>query len=410
MSMFPMNRGGDILVWRDTVELVDGVKRQLAQKMAGLLDGDELVLLRGLEGRLEEEMAAESRFAEDVVQTLSALETAGTVDEIAAAYRRGRQLAVDYFDRRGSVLVVQSLCTTLQDRLVCRALALAGEWMARSGFGQPPAPYCWFAFGGAGREEVSIGGDGDSLLVHGSINGDNAGYFAGFSLRVLAILENCGVKSAAGITPTHPSWRGSINEWRTRLIDGGRGDKSIEDLAFLVRFADLRLVSGDSVLCGETMNLIRSVLDFNRRGFDEVARSTAEMATGLDFFGRLRVAKGGEHRGEFNLEQFALGPLVENVRIMAVRVGLPVTATVGRIKSLLEKGELNVDLSQRLLRAYHDFASQKLRLEIHRSGGGEGAFVKPEELLDSETDALKVGVEVVVNLQRIVYQRFVANG
>ena len=175
-----------------------------------------------------------------------------------------------------------------------------------------------------------------------------------------------------------------------------------------MRFADLRLVEGDSILCGEAMNLVRSLFDFNRRGFDEVARSAAEMTTGLDFFGRLRVAKGGEHRGEFNLELFALGPLVENVRILAVRTGLPETATVERVKSLLGRGELGVELSQRLLRAYHDFVSQKLRLEIRRSG--EGAFLKPEELDESEIESLKEGVEEVVNLQRIVYQRFVANG
>ncbi|GFE56195.1 putative nucleotidyltransferase substrate binding domain-containing protein [Geobacter sp. AOG1] len=408
MSMFPVNRGGDILAWRDTVELVDGVKRQLSQKMAYLLDGDELVLLRGLQERLGEEMAVESRFAEDVEQVLSALETAGSADEMAAGYRHGKQLAADYFEQRGSVLVVQSFCSTLQDLLIRRALVLAGEWMARSGFGSPPVPYCWFAFGGAGRAEGTIAGECDALLVHGELNGEHAAYFAGFSLRVIAILENCGVKSVAGITPVHPSWRGSINEWRSRLIEGAAGEKMLEDHSFLARFADLRLVSGDSALYGETMNLIRSLFDFNRRGFDEVARGAAEMATGLDFFGRLRVAKGGEHRGEFNLEQLALGPLVENIRILAVRAGLPETATVERIKSLLGRGELDVDLSQRLLRAYHDFVSQKLRLEIRRNG--EGAFFKPEELDEAKIESLKEGVEAVVNLQRIVYQRCVVNG
>ncbi|RII26369.1 MAG: nucleotidyltransferase [Geobacter sp.] len=409
MSMFPVNKGGDILAWRDTVELVDGVKRKLSEKMAYLLDGDELVLLQDLQGRIEEEMAVEYRFAEDAGQVLAALETAGTVDEMVAAYRHGRQLSTDYFDRRGSVLVVQSLCIRLQDRLTCRAVLLASEWMERSGFGPPPAPYCWFAFGGAGREEGTVAGNFNALLVHGEVHGESAAYFAGFSLRVNAILENCGVKSAGGITPVHPSWRGSINEWRTRLIGGAAGEKTQEDLSFLVRFADLRLVSGDSTLCGEMINLIRSLFEFNRRGFDEVARVTAEMATGLDFFGRLRLEKGGEHRGEFNLGQYALNPLMENIRIMAVRADVPLTANVGRIKGLLEKGHLGVDLSQRLLRACHDFTSLKLRSEMRHNSGGEGVFLKPEELDDCEMDSLKEGMEAVVNLQRIVYQRFVVS-
>ena len=409
MSMFPVNKGGDILAWRDTVELVDGVRQQLAQKMAYLLDGDELVFLQGLQERITEEMAVESRFAEDVEQVLAALETSGTVDEMVAAYRHGRQISSDYFVRRGSVLTVQSLCIRLQDRLTCRAVRLADEWMDRSGFGPPPAPYCWFAFEGAGREEGTVAGNFNSLLVHGEVQGESAAYFAGFSLRVNAILENCGVKSLGGITPVHPSWRGSLNEWRTRLIGGAAGEKTAEDLLFLVRFADLRLVSGDSTLCGETMNLIRSLFEFNGRGFGEVARITAELATGLDFFGRLRLERGGEHRGEFNLEQYGLSPLMENIRIMAVLADVPTTANVGRIKELLGKGHLGVDLSQRLLRAYHDFTTLKLKAEMRRAGGGDGVFLKPEELNERELDSLKDGMEAVVNLQRIVYQRFVVS-
>jgi CBS domain-containing protein len=404
MAIFPVSKGSDILAWRDTIELMSGVKRHLAKKMAYLVDGEDLELLRGLEGRLEEEMAVEAGFEAAIVQALAKLEGAGSEEEITSSYRHGMELAAEYATRRGSVLVVQSLCTALHDRLVGRVLALAEEWMVKSGFGAPRVSYGWFAFGAVGREEGGVFGDYDALLVHGETDTDGAAYLAGFSRRVVAMLENCRVKSVSGITPAHPSWRGSIRDWRNRLVVGGAGEKTREELAFLVRFADARLICGDADICGEMRTLIGGLLDFYRRSFDEVARGTAEMPTGLDFFGRLRVAKTGPHRGEFNLLQYVLMPLIENVRVLAVRAGVTPTSTIDRIKGLLNKGELGVDLSQRLLRAYHDYVSLRLLQETRDDGGGDEAFLRPEELTESDLETLKGGLETLVTLQRIVYQ------
>jgi CBS domain-containing protein len=94
---------------------------------------------------------------------------------------------------------------------------------------------------------------------------------------------------------------------------------------------------------------------------------------------------------------------VENIRVLAVRADVPQTSTIDRIKSLLQKGKLGVDLSQRLLRAYHDFVSLGLQQEM-RDDGGDKAFLRPEELSESDLEALKGGLETLVNLQRIVYQ------
>lgn len=405
MAVFLGAKGGDILAWRNVSELVNRLKGQMSERMSQLLPDEGLALMQGLKGRLDEEAAFEEEFFADFAKALDDLDVAG--DGLMALRERINRLAAGYFERRRSVVAFHALCTTIQDRLVGRVLRSTEEWMAQNGFGNPPAPYCWFALGSLARLEGSLSGDLDSLVVFGETNGEGASYFVAFSRRAVAVLEGLGMKSRAGITPVHPSWRGSIGEWRKRVVEGMEGAGQSEVLAELVNLADLRPIFGDEGMAAEMSNLVGGMLEYFRGAFRDIARNASELPIGLDFFGRLRVGRGGAHPGEINLEQFALTPLITNVRIMAIRHGVADTGTIGRIKGLLERGCLGVELAERLLMAYHDFASRKVVLEIQ---GREEPFLDPEELTAVEERNLKGGLEAVVNLQRIVYQSFGEQG
>ena len=412
MAIFPGTKGEDVSAWRGAVELVAGIRDELVGRLTYLLPGADVALIGALRGRVESELAKDERFREEFEEVLSALATTAGEDQLASAYRRGRRAVADHFRHRGSVLVLHRCCTAMQDVLVGRVLRFTEEWMARSGYGDPPAPYCWFASGNAGRSEASTSGEHDGLIVYGETDAAGSGYFTTFSLRVAALLEHVGIRSARGITPVFPAWRGSINEWRGRLAEEVAGERRGEELPELARFADLRQVSGTKELGDEMTNLARSLLSFQKGGFRLLARGAADMTTGLDFFGRLRVAKHGAHRGEFNHEQFAFAPLVANVRVLAMDAGVAATATVDRIKGLLEGGRLDVDLAQRLLRSYHDFMARRLTIEIARGAGAGYSeyYLKPEELSSAEEEELKSGLEAVMSLQRIVYQSLAVHG
>lgn len=173
-------------------------------------------------------------------------------------------------------------------------------------------------------------------------------------------------------------------------------------MEWLVRLADLRLVAGDPSLAAEMVNLVRSALSVQIDPLREIARRTAMMQSGFDFFGRLRL-----ERGMFNLALYGIGPLVANVRIMTVRFDIQETATTERIRGLLYQGRIDVELAERLLRAWNCFYRHGIRREI---AGENGILVDTEEFGEDAERELHASLEAVGSLQKIVYSSISGQG
>jgi signal-transduction protein with cAMP-binding, CBS, and nucleotidyltransferase domain len=435
MAIFPGAKGGDILAWRGISRLVVELRAKSAEKMSGLLHDESISFLKGLDERLEAEIAFEEEFSVEFAKVLAALELARFEDEFAPLLHHFEQLAERHFRKRGSVVAYHALCNTYRDAMVRKALPWVEEWLAQEGQGRPPAPYCFLAAGSIGRLEQTFCVDPSYFLVHGDLPADRAGYFATFLYRVRAFLENIGlVKNGGRVAAEQALWHGSRTDWRREFVEAGVQEERGR-LFELAQRADLRLICGDASLAEEMINLVRSMLEFRqvelRENTKSVARESlvgaalsfplpglrgmgkrvADMPTGLDFFGRLRLGKSGRHRGEFDLCQYALAPLITNVRVLAINGALHETSTIARIKALQERGQFSVDLTEKLLFAYHDFTRLKINRQL--AGGCDreiACFIARQELTEDEEFRLRTGLEAVADLEKIVYLRFAEQG
>lgn len=421
MSIFPGAKGDDILAWRGIAEVVGEMRRTNADRIAGLFSEEEIDLLNGLKGRLEAELAFEEQFFARFTQALAAVEGARFEDDFTPLMSRFDMLVAEYYRKRGSVIALHSLFAACRDGLVRAGLQRVEEWLETEGEGRPPAPYCCLGGGSVGRMEQTFCIDSAYLLIHNDDSPASAGYFEKFTYRAAAFLARIGLLNSIGATATLRAFRHvGRTEWRREITEelarAGR-----ENLSELVRRADLRLIQGDASLADEMINLVWSMLESRREesqgssfplpAIREFGKETAEMPGGLDFFNRLRVEKHGGHRGEFDLEQYALLPLVTNVRMLAVSDGLHETATIDRIKGLQGRGVLSVELTERLLRAYHDFTRLKLNLQLSQGCEQERCrFVSPPELAPDEERQLRSGLEAVAGLEKLAYVRFTEQG
>jgi hypothetical protein len=87
------------------------------------------------------------------------------------------------------------------------------------------------------------------------------------------------------------------------------------------------------------------------------------------------------------------------------------TSTIGRIKGLQLAGRLSVELSERLLFAYHEFIRRKVLLQIGEGCDSERAcFIKPHELDEGVMTKLRTGLEAVADLEKIAYLCFTEHG
>lgn len=434
MALLPGTKGVDILAWRGVAELVGEIRAKCAERMSHLPYDESADLLRGLGARLEEEIAFEEGFAARFSQAMAALDLARYEDDLAPLLPRFNQLAEEYFRKRESVLALHNLCNTYRDALVRRVLQRVEELFADEGMGRAPAPWCWLATGSAGRGEQTFCVDPSYLLVHGDIPDDGSNYFGQFAYHALAFMEKIGlVKNDGRAAVMKNLWRGSRREWRGEFV-GELLEEDRKRLSELAGRADLRLIHGDGALAAELLNIVWSMLEFRRgelRGLSrsaampsltravsfplqslrDMAKGIAEMPSGLDFFSRLRVERSGSHRGEFDLEQFAIAPLVANVRMLAINYGLHEPGTIARIKGLQEREHLSVDLTERLLRAYHEFTRLKVIRQITAGCDNEqSCFIDPQALSADGEYRLRAGLEAVSGLEKIAYLLFTEQG
>jgi CBS domain-containing protein len=429
MALFIEASGNyDILTTRAVRRMLDEWRQQLTTRLTYLAPGQETRLFTELRERLLGELAIEEGLAARVAE-LELLASAGYENELADACRRFTLLAGDYFRQRRSVLAIHALCNGFRDQLLARAFALTEDLLLLDGHGRPPAPYALLATGAPGRLEQSLTGGNDYFLVHGG-SGGCAGYFSRFAVHLMALLRECGLV----IFVRHPLlgehlWQGSLAEWQALVeqelrrgepkfrlhlpaIPGLTGPPfgeppELEEYTRMVELlCDLRPVCGDETLAATMLEHARTVLarEEATEGYRQLARKIAAMPVALGLFGWFRVARSGEHRGEFSLEEMALAPLVMTVRLCARqwRVGAP--STVARIKGLFAAGRIGVELADRLLLAYHEFAGHKIDMEIGQSLNGGKFYFNPDELSATAAERFKDGLEAVVSLQKLFYQ------
>ena len=435
MAIFLGTQGGDILAWRGLAGLIAEIREMIAARMSCQLTEENMGLLKALQERLEEEIAFEETFMAEFGWAVGKLEQAAYEDEFTPLIPRFNQLTQDYFLKRGSVVAVHSLCNTYRDGLLRRALQWTEDALELEEMRRPPAPYCLLVSGSAGRLEQTFCVDPDYFLIYGEAEDDGPGYFDKFAYRIAALLGRVGLlPDNSGATAMKTFWRGGRNQWRKEIVDKLM-PRERKGLADLLGRADLRLVHGNAALAEEMLNVVRSMLEFRHGelretstdtamasrtraaisfpapGLKGMGKSIAEIPTGIDFFGRLKVEKSGRQRGKFNLEQYALAPLITNVRMLAIEYGLAETGTIARIRGLQNGGRLSVELAERLLRAYHEFTRLKLLRQI---GGGceteQTCYIKPEELAEDEDRQLRNGLEAVSDLEKIAYLCFTEQG
>jgi CBS domain-containing protein len=405
MAIYPGVKGGDILAWRGVSELVTGLQEQIARRMISLLPGEEIELLRRVQGRFDEELAVEERFAAEFARLAGGLKQAEYEDELPRLHDRFTQLAADYFRERGSVLGLHSLCSGFRDELVRKALHFA-EQVTEAG--ARPGPYCWLSGEAAGRGEQSLRVNADYFLIYRDTGEDAARRFERFSYQAVAILERCGLMTPGQRTAAVKKlWRGSVDDWQ-RWLDKEFSREGEPRFSIICRLADLRSLHGDGVLSAEVAELSRERLkqETAAASFRLLAKKAVGMPVALGMFGGFRVERSGAHKGCFNLDRLAVDPLVMNIRVFSIASELSATGTVDRIKQLLEGGRLDVNLTERLLMAFHEFGRHQIRLEMAAKGGNGGLFLDPDELTEPDQEKLKNGLEAVVNLQKIIFQLF----
>ncbi|MGH8561676.1 MAG: putative nucleotidyltransferase substrate binding domain-containing protein, partial [Nevskiales bacterium] len=102
-------------------------------------------------------------------------------------------------------------------------------------------------------------------------------------------------------------------------------------------------------------------------------------------------------KGQMNLKHTGTLPLVEAVRLLALRDGIAETSTLGRMDALKAKGILSHDEHDYLVGALRHIARLLLRQQLKDYAAGKPVsnYVPPDSLTERERDILVEGFKAI---------------
>jgi signal-transduction protein with cAMP-binding, CBS, and nucleotidyltransferase domain len=349
-----------------------------------------------------------------LVEGLDRLPKEGSADP--QAVRRAQvDLADLLLQREVPAPEIQRLITDINNDLHRRVAQVELDEMALQGWGDPPVGFTLIVMGSSGRGENTLTSDQDNGLIldayddarHGGIDP----FFIDFSRRLTEALDGLGIPLCRGnVMATNPVWRKSLPQWRAQL-DGWVRARSSVTLRLCDIFFDFEAAYGDPARATGLRHYVTNRVRGNHPFLSAMYNAMADNSVAVDRFGRLvRETEDEIHRGQINLKYMGLVPLVESVRLLALREGVEEAGTLDRLAALHRTGHLDADERDYLAAAHRLMSTLVLRRQVAdlKAGLAPSSWVAPGELTRRERHDLAAGLGAVRRLRERVRSIFTA--
>lgn len=286
---------------------------------------------------------------------------------------------------REPVIETIALINALNDDIARSVLQEARMTMMTDGWGEPPVDFAVLVMGSAGRGESLLHPDQDNgfiLADHPDTEHDRIDrYFAELAGRFTRGLAQAGFPLCAGdVMATNPLWRKTLRQWRAQVTEWmtSRGNEAImlTDI-----FYDFRGIAGPPELAAA---LRRHVTDAARNNLPFLAQMSwlqKDHASSVDMFGQV-IARDGPEKDAIDLKLRATKPLIEIVRLLALKNGIASTGTLPRLSGLAESHALEPEDARMLGDDLTFLLELLLRHQLDRISASRAPdnFIKPDSL------------------------------
>jgi CBS domain-containing protein len=335
--------------------------------------------------------AAAARF----MSQIDRLTHEGTIEDLKGVKAAQVEIAAELLADNLPAPEIQALLTDINNDIHRRIVDANLAAMAEQGWGAPPVDFAVIVMGSGGRGENFLRPDQDNGFIledypdarHNQIDA----FFIELAERMTRDLDAVGFPYCRGtVMATNPVWRKSLSQWReqTRLWTRKRDAVAI---LFADIFLDFRPVKGRVELAralrGHVTELARSHRNFLR----QIHADEADHNVALGWFGRFVTERENEaYRGQINMKLAGTLPMVEAVRLLALKEGVEETGTLARMDALRSRGVLDGNTHDYLRGAFDHITLLLLRQQIRdfQAGRPISNFVPPESLSRRERDML----------------------
>jgi len=307
---------------------------------------------------------------------------------------------------------IQTLLTHINNDINCRVLSLILKELVEEGWGEPPVEFDMIIMGSGGRGENFLYPDQDNGFIlmdypdsqHAMVDT----YFVEVAKRMSLLLDTVGIPTCRGdVMATNPRWRKTLPQWCMQINEWlERPDPVTLRCADI--FFDFQHISGREELAIDLRHHVSRVIQQNHVFLREMQLVQQDHGVALGKFGKLALEQESLHKGKVNLKYHGILPLVEAIRLLALREGVAQTSTLGRIEALYSSGILSHDEQDYLSDAFHNLTTLVLRQQIHdfKKGLEVSTYVNPDMLSSRGKDNLMDSLQAISALRSRVHSEF----
>ncbi len=325
---------------------------------------------------------------------------AQTVTELIDASHELRPTVIAMHDAHVAPANVAAVYSVVVDALTRRLLELSVAESADVG-----VEFAWLALGSQARREALPSSDVDSAIVwFGAPDDDHVkAQLHAIASTVVSRLEACGIGADEhGATASDPRFVRSLDSWQ-RAVRSWIEDPTQEKALILVSV----LVDSRPVWGVHTGTPVADTLRFapsNPALLRLLARFALSHRPPTGFFRGLVVEPTGEHRGQLDLKQRGVLPIVDLARWAGIAAGVTSASTVERLRAAVAAGTLSETHARTLEDALTLITDLRVEHQVDQLRAGEQPddFVNPATLSGLTRSYLREAFRAVASVQKHV--------
>lgn len=341
---------------------------------------------------------------------IQSVKLAETIDELRQKWNYVPEIIKQLLGRGINAEIINQVITTIADSISIKVI----ERVIRD-MGEPPAKFVFMVTGSEGRKEQSLKTDQDNAIIYEDKANEQRemvrAYFLTFAKKVSDYLNDIGFSYCqGGYMASNPEWTHSLSHWKRNYKQWI--EESIPENAIkFSTFFDCRFLYGEKSIIYELKQFLEEELQKpNDRFFAFTAKNALQYEPPLTFFKNIKTETIGKAE-VFNIKN-AMTPIVDLVRVYALKKRVYQENTGERLKKLMELGVFTASQYQELYQSYYYLMALRLENQANQilvKKVEPNNYVRIDTLTKIEKTTLIEIFKTISNFQMGIKMRFTNN-
>ncbi len=341
---------------------------------------------------------------------IQSVKLAQSNEELRNKWNTVPEIVTQLLTRGVNAEIVNQVITTVADTIAIKVIETVINEM-----GKPPAKFVFMVLGSEGRKEQTLKTDQDNAIIYEDKANEHREevreYFLKFAETVSDRLNYIGFSFCeGGFMAKNSKWTHSLSHWK-RNYQSWMEEPMPETVMKFSTFFDCRFLFGEPAIIEE----LKEFLDLElqkpmEKMFFLMAKNALQYEPPLTFFKNIRTTTVGSQE-VFEIKK-AMTPIVDLVRVYALKNRIFEVNTGERIKALKEAGIFTESGFHELMQSYYFLMSVRLKKqakEIMQDKKAPDNFIDINSLTKIEQVTLKEIFKTIENFQVKIRIEFVNN-